>query len=261
VALLGIGLPEGTPQAGGHLFVSFLWQALEVTGGDWQMQMRLEGGGRVAVTPAEDLMPTFPTSRWLPGDVFLGLATVRVPADWPTGRYSLNVQLQGPEGAAARPLGFVRVEERPVLRRAPRIAHPRTDQLDASIRLLGYDLEPQTLVPGEVLHLTLYWQAIQTSADDYKVFNHLVGADGFLGGQADGLPGGSLVLTGEWVPGEVIVDRYEIVIEEDAPPGNYTLYTGMYRADDGYRLPALDDTGQRWPNDAIMVDLVAVERP
>jgi hypothetical protein len=261
VALLGIRLSEGTPQAGGYLFVTFLWQAIEAPGGDWQMQLRLEGGGREAGTSVEHLMPAFPTSQWLPGDTFLGLAAMRVPADWPAGRYSLSEQLHGPEGSVARSLGFVHVEERPVLRRAPRIAHPRRDELGASIRLLGYELEPRTLVPGEVLHLTLYWQSIETPAGNYKVFNHLVGTDGFLGGQADGLPGGSLVLTGEWVPGEVIIDRYEVVMEEDAPPGDYTLLTGMYRPDDGYRLPALDGNGEHWPNDAIVVDVIAVERP
>jgi hypothetical protein len=261
VALLGVVPPEDTPQAGGYLFVSFLWQAVEASGEDWRVQMRLEGDGREAETSDEHLMPAFPTSRWLPGDVFLGLATVRVPADWPAGRYHLSVHLHGPEGSVVRSLGSIRIEGRPILRRPPQIVHPRKDELDASIRLLGYDLEPQTLAPGDVLHLTLYWQSIETPAGNYKVFNHLVGPDGFLGGQADGLPGGSLVLTGEWVPREVLIDRYEIAIDEDAPPGDYTLYTGMYRSDDGYRLPALDGAGQRWPNDAIVVDLIAVERP
>jgi hypothetical protein len=138
------------------------------------------------------------------------------------------------------------------------MANAREDRLGEAVRLLGYDLEPRTVGAGETLHLTLYWKAIDTPDGNYKVFNHLVGADGVLVGQQDGLPGGSAVLTGEWLPGEVVVDRYEIQIQDDATPGEVVLYTGMYRSEDGTRLPAVDGAGQRWLNDMIALDTTSV---
>jgi hypothetical protein len=150
------------------------------------------------------------------------------------------------------------VAERPVLRRAPDAAYPREDRLGEAIRLLGYDLQPQVVTPGEALHLTLYWRAVDAPDGNYKVFNHVVGADGSLAGQQDGLPGGGVVLSSEWVPGEVVVDQYHIQVQEGSPPGEYTLYTGMYQPDDGLRLPAWDEAGQRWPNDMIVLDTVSV---
>jgi hypothetical protein len=38
--------------------------------------------------------------------------------------------------------------------------------------------------------------------------------------------------TGRWLPGEVVVDRQQLSLPEDAPPGKYRLLAGMYRPED-----------------------------
>jgi hypothetical protein len=65
-------------------------------------------------------------------------------------------------------------------------------------------------------------------------------------------------LSSEWVRGEVVVDRYEIRVQEGSPPGEYVLYTGMYQPDDGLRLAAWDGANNRWLNDMIALDTVHV---
>ncbi|NLF01832.1 MAG: DUF2723 domain-containing protein [Anaerolineales bacterium] len=257
--LLGVGSTQDGAQAGGYLFVQLLWQAVDAPGADWQMRLRLVRADLETETALAAPLPGFPTSEWQPGDTLLGLNSLRVPANWPSGRYRLKLEWQGPDGLASLDMGTVAVEARSVQRRAPAIASPRDDRLDEAFRLLGYDLAPGELAPGETLHLTLYWEAVEAPSDNYKVFTHLVGSDGFLAAQQDGLPGGSLVLTGEWVRGEVVVDEYTLSVAADAPPGEYVLYVGMYRASDGYRLSAWDGSGQRWVNDAIAVDAVEIE--
>ena len=261
IAVLGYNRTEGALETGGFLSLSLLWQAREAPATDWRMRLWIWDVDNPEVqveTPLSSLVPGWPTRQWLPGDLFLGHTALRIPAAWSGGRYRLTLELHGPGGVAEHTLGSVRVAARPVHRRPPRMAHARDDRLGEAIRLLGYDLEPRTVAPGETLQLTLYWQAVDMPEGNYKVFNHLVGADEFLAGQQDGLPGGSVVLTGEWLPGEVVVDRYEIQIQEETAPGEVVLYTGMYRSDDGWRLPAVDGAGQRWLNDMIALDTISV---
>ena len=47
-----------------------------------------------------------------------------------------------------------------------------------------------------------------------------------------------------WLPGEVIVDQYEVRVQPGAPPGQYVLEIGMYRAETGNRLSILDESGR-----------------
>ena len=49
--------------------------------------------------------------------------------------------------------------------------------------------------------------------------------------------------TTTWVPGEVVVDAYEIPIRADAPPGAHVIEVGMYDPGTLQRLSVLDPTG------------------
>jgi hypothetical protein len=258
IAMLGHDRPEEPLMAGSSLSLSFLWQALDTPAGDWQMQLRIEGADHQEETSLSHLTPGFPTHQWQAGDLFLGDAALRIPANWPGGRYPLTLEVHHPRGVTTCPLRPLHVAGRPVLRRAPRAAHAREDRLGETIRLLGYDLQPEAVAPGDTLYVTLYWQAVDTPGGNYKVFNHLVGPDGSLAGQQDGLPGGGVILSSEWVPREIVVDRYEIQVQAGSPPGKYTLYTGMYQPDGGLRLAAWDGAGKRWPNDMIALEPIGV---
>ena len=59
-----------------------------------------------------------------------------------------------------------------------------------------------------------------------------------------------------WVEDEVITDEYEIVVQSDAPPGEYQIEVGMYDAATGQRLPIFDEGGTRLPGDRILLDQV-----
>jgi mannosyltransferase len=112
-------------------------------------------------------------------------------------------------------------------------------QLDGMVQLLDYRLsyEKTPVKPGDVLYLSLYWQSDAPLTVSYKVFTHLLDATGWMRGQRDNPPVGGTYPTTEWQPGEVIVDRYEIAIPPDAPPGNYRLAVGMYDGTTLERLP------------------------
>jgi hypothetical protein len=56
----------------------------------------------------------------------------------------------------------------------------------------------------------------------------------------------------------VVVDRYDILVADEAPAGDYALYMGMYQPGDGWRMPAEDGACRRRPNDMIAPVTVSV---
>jgi hypothetical protein len=113
------------------------------------------------------------------------------------------------------------------------------------ISLLGYEVNDTTIKAGDLIEVTLYWQA-QASLDvDYTVFTQLLALDGRIGGQHDAQPANGQLPTRLWTAGEVVADVHRFVVAPDAPPGDYHLIVGLYRWDTGERLPlAGDATGQ-----------------
>lgn len=119
--------------------------------------------------------------------------------------------------------------------------------LGDDIHLLGYRLEGDdgdlVFAPGETVHLTLYWQTPAPIHQDYTVFTHLLDATGWLRGQQDNPPVYGTYPTGQWVAGEVVVDKYDITLEAGASPGKYALELGMYDPATVERLPVRSADG------------------
>jgi hypothetical protein len=188
-------------------------------------------------------------------------SALELPADAPTGRAQVTLQVLGPdgavwptaEGASAISLFDIIVEDRPVMRRLPAgLASIQADFGD-EVGLRGYRVEGDAL-PGGQLHLTYAWHARVHPTAIYAVFNHLVAADGTLVAQVDGWPQEGRMLTIQWQAGEYIEDGYLLEIPADAPPGPYTLYVGLYDAATDERQPAFLD-GQRLPGDRVPIPL------
>jgi hypothetical protein len=105
------------------------------------------------------------------------------------------------------------------------------------IELTGIDLPGANLAPGDVVPLTLFWQARKPVAEDLKVFVHLVDAGGRLIAQRDSEPVGGLQPTTMWELGEAILDRHGVLLPDPLPPGEYWLIVGLYDPVSGDRLP------------------------
>jgi mannosyltransferase len=104
-----------------------------------------------------------------------------------------------------------------------------------AVRLDGYSLAADSVVPGDTLQLALFWEAQAPIAVRYKVFVHVLDAGDRIMAQIDREPGGELVPTTIWQPGQTIVDRYGVPIPPDAAPGRYRIAVGLYGFD-GVRL-------------------------
>ena len=52
-------------------------------------------------------------------------------------------------------------------------------------------------------------------------------------------------MTGQWDPGELILDSVALAIPPDAPPGPYRLAFGLYDSETLERLPVVGDAEGR----------------
>lgn len=139
----------------------------------------------------------------------------------------------------------------------PQFSQPLHLRLGETIWLEGYDVDSAQVQPGESLRLTLYWRTTAPVEARYHVFNQIIGAKARLLGQQDGQPGCEAKPTDDWTPGEVVVDRYRIPVVDSAPPGEYSLLTGLYLPESGERLLVYGADGQA-RGDAIELQKITV---
>jgi len=99
------------------------------------------------------------------------------------------------------------------------------------------------VAPGEVVTLTLYWEAREAPLADYQVFVHLVGDVPEPVAQGDGPPLLGDYPTTMWAPGEIVADPHLVAFPADLPPGQYRLLVGMYDLETLARLARLDGAG------------------
>ena len=111
------------------------------------------------------------------------------------------------------------------------------------ILLLGGDVAGQ-FGPGEVVDVTLYWQAQGELDIDYQVFVHLLKLDGSIVAQSDKLNPGDFP-TGRWPTERYVRDPHQISLPDTLPQGAYRLTVGLWVQDEGWRLPVFDEAGQR----------------
>jgi len=221
-----------------------------VPSGRYRAQVALEPAGRGATSIRWEylLRPSFwrPASSGTDGSV-----PAQAPL-WPQ--------------PAARPAdrGWVEVGEVYVQGRTPNMQVPRPQRVASyrvgdSVELIGYDVSTTSMQPGETLFVTLYWRCTAAMETSFTVFTHLLDPSGRLRGQHDDMPHRGALPTTSWVPGEYIVDRYEIQLAAEAPPGVYWLEVGMYDARTMVRLPVYAGS-VRLADDRALLTSIMVQR-
>jgi hypothetical protein len=177
----------------------------------------------------------------LGGDERYQLLQTTIHEGVPAGIYRLMLLT----GTAEEELATVRVVNTPA---QPAIG-PATETVKArlgeAIRLEGYSLHVSghNARPGERLVLDLYWSATERPTTDYTVFTHLLGqvhnprTQGPVWAGHDAQPAYGTAPTSQWIAGDHLVDRHILIIDDQAPPGEYRLEVGMYDAATGQRLP------------------------
>jgi hypothetical protein len=233
--------------------VTLYWRALQAMDDSYAVRLTLQGDGPGQRAQWEG-MPVngrYPTRAWQANEVVRDPWQLKLPASLPSGVYDLELALVGQNGNEAGRLGLgsLTVEGREhafALDQPPGVTQEA--QLGESIRLLGYDLEGgivgERLVPGQVLQVTLSWQAEATPDQNYAVFVQLLDEAGQVRAQHDGQPGDGTLITTTWAPGEYVREGHRLALPDDLPAGDYRLIVGMYLPESGERLPVYDQTGR-----------------
>jgi uncharacterized membrane protein len=258
--LLEYALNSGPMEAGwGVVTVDLLWLKERRLDGRYLVGLRLtdQVGHTWGQRDSEPMAGLNPFSTWQEGEQMLDHHGLLVPAGTPPGDYQLRMGVyqaadkQGltvldensiPQGTEAV-LGMVQVvspgRQPPV--EALAIEHPLSADLADSaegpvLRLLGYSLGEGALKPGQVLKLTLFWQALADVSRDYVVFVQLQDEKGKVWANRETAPvDGSYPMAG-WQAGQLVRDPHDFVVPAAVPDGPYHLVVGLYRATDRERL-------------------------
>ena len=205
----------------------------------------------------------------VPGRALVGTTYVIVPGEDPNSLEALptyfpqgGIVAQGPLHYGEPYLLAFRVPQGSEAAIAP--SHPLEATWGSSVKLLGYDLDADSYRPGDTIHLTLYYQALEEMDRDYTVFTQILGPDnpatgGPLWGQSDSEPCQRAYPTSAWTTGEIVQDQFAIPLAADAPPGEYQLQAGLYLLETMTRLPASSAGGERLPGDAVLLGTMQVE--
>jgi hypothetical protein len=138
------------------------------------------------------------------------------------------------------------------------IPHPVNARFDTLVTLLGYDVDSDSVQPGQALDLSLYWQVEAQPPGDYLLFVHLLDGAGTMVAQRDTHPGLGNFPSSLWRPGDRFVERIQVPIPETAyAPETGTLSIGLY-APGSYRLAVSSASGAPL-GDSLALAEVAIE--
>jgi 4-amino-4-deoxy-L-arabinose transferase-like glycosyltransferase len=258
-------LPIAPARPGERLEAALCWRALAPIPVNYPLSLEIrgpdgQGYGRRQTYPGDG---NYPTSLWEPGREFCDRISVVIRGDFPAPAVgALAVRfLEGVNGAPlpmttreGAPLADVLI---PIVVRAaaptPAPTYPVRYRFGEAIALSGYDLAYGP--DGRSLRVTLHWEARAPLAASYKVFVHLRTATPGRYTQSDQFPRRNAYPTDAWAVDEKIADEHDLTLPEGATWDDVTLYVGLYRPEDGIRLPIVDEQGRPVLNNEITLPL------
>ncbi|MBU1878893.1 MAG: DUF2723 domain-containing protein, partial [Chloroflexi bacterium] len=188
-------------------------------------------GHRLGQDDAPPVRAAYPSSAWRPGEVVADTHDVRVLPGAPPGAYRLRVGWETPDGRALDVVvGSDVVGEFPVRRPTQppsvadaqaTIAHPIHVEF-GDVVLLGHDLEPVTVRPGEPVSFATLWQARTAPGADYGLMIHLRDDSGTTHGTFF-LPLSPDYPTSRWVAGEIVREHITFAVSPDLYPHVYMV--------------------------------------
>jgi len=140
----------------------------------------------------------------------------------------------------------------------PHSARKSVFDFGGQLRLLGWEIERNTLAPGETTYLMMYWQALTDPRADYWLFLRLKGANDDDVWSKDGTPSAGRDSTDLWRKGDVIAARHRITLGDDVAPGRYRLLVGVHRFGAWEWLPIFDANGRAVGEVVVVEELLVI---
>jgi hypothetical protein len=249
--LLGYEVDRTAVQPGGYLDLDLYWQVDGRPPGDYYLFVHLvdEAGTIVAQRDTHPGLGRFPTSQWRPGDRFVDSIRLHLPetayapaaATLSMGLYApggFRLGLISPDGQElgdALTLTAIEIESR----ESP-YPNPQEQNFNNEIRLIGYEYNARVVQTGDVLTLTLFWEAIQEAPADYIVQVRLLDDQGNILAAADNRP---VPATAAWKAGQIVEDRHQLLIGEQISPGFYAIDIALLDAKTNQRQNIVGEDG------------------
>ena len=223
---------------GASLGVTLAWSAAPDSPDVQQSRIQLERNGVILGQAAGPPLEGRPAAQVEPGKTWLDRRLVRLAMDATTGPADLVVVV----GSRQIRLASVDVSGVPRQMTPPEVQTPFEAVFGGSMKLIGFQIDaPSPLTSAATIQLTLYWQALADGAPNanYKVFAHILAADGHLVGQHDGVPAGETRPFSGWLSGEYVTDEHPMVFTEPYT-GSIQVQVGLYDAVTLQRVPTAD---------------------
>lgn len=223
LTLLGYNFSHAAVNAGDAVELTLYWTCTTAPSQDYVTHLAWhDSTGNIVYQSELPPVASYPTSYWQAGDQWRGRHRLIVPAALLSGEYQVVLSLSNEVGAQT--LGPLQVM-------APARAFTRPPlEVETGVVMEGVGvLEGYTLHRADrQLGLTLIWKATATPGARYNVFVHLADADGRVWAQSDAGPAQWTRPTTGWLAGEYIEDEHSLLLPDDLPVGDYTVWVGLY---------------------------------
>jgi mannosyltransferase len=250
VELLGYRLPSEKIRPGHEIPATFLWRVHQGPRADYQLKIQLiDADGKVIAESVDNpTLDSFPATAWQSGDIFQGKGSIAMPASAKDESYRMQISFVDLASGETVGSSILLDEELGVSPWPLETVLPEVDvTVDGSFgepafaSVYGYDLVDEGVPPGDILDLTLVWQAQQDVSESMMSFLHIADMQGNIVAQQDSVPVQGVRPTSSWREGEVIVDQHLIPIGPEVTPGTYEVWLGLYIPETGVRAPARQD--------------------
>jgi hypothetical protein len=265
--LAGYSLEPAAVRPGDTVRVTLVWEVLARMERDWSVFVHLNDPVLAAPVSQRDMYPDQglrPTRLLRPGEILADDYVLAIPPTTiaPTRLgltvglydYTSGERLPASSGGDAAVLAELLVEPRP-----GELPNPAGVNLENELELVGFQVEPRRVAPGQTVELVLYWRPFTALEADYTFFAQVLDEDTTRWASQDLAPPEG---TSSWPAGEVRSLPLSLVVAAGAPDGVYPLIVGAYSrpAGGGFdRLQLVTPEG-RLADDFVLLTRIRVAR-
>ncbi len=283
LSLVGYYMHPNEIRPGDEMVMNLYWLAHAPLDEDYRLSVHLvERGTNRSLAQSDNLeMGPMPSEAMYPGIVMRRTIFLDVPENLPTpATYDVMVRVWSGPWPFLTPwedtigLNIASSEDRPLLASdavlidhvvAPPVgtveslATTSDYQFADGFTLSGYQL-PQETITSQSFPVSFQWSTQSQPTRDLTQFFHVVGEgdDAFF--TFDQKPFSGTFPTNDWLAGITAVDQWTVTLPDEAPAGEYQIYSGLYDLETLERS-AVSENGQAVQDNSILLGTIDYEPP